>query len=186
MFTAESPKQKHARKIMEIMSEATFQLNYLEHMDRVMLGITQLAMPKDGKFDYPIDKKRTKQTTEAMINAEKNLDLFWIKFDANWRRLAGKNIDKCMGDHNPGQSGQKIKRTAPWVEPVKEAKKLKVEPVDLDVKAWTDSTSTKEEIPAKPSKQKVKTKRVNVEQDTGTEDTQKASLPPAARLGKNT
>src|SRR6202167_4940600 len=170
---------------MEIMKEATFQINYLDNMDRVMLGITQLAMPKDGKFDYPIDKKRTKQTTEAMINAEKNLDFFWIKFDANWRRLAGKNIDKCMGDHKPGQSGQKIKRTATWVEPVKEAKKPKVEPVDLDVKAWTNSTSTNEEIPAKPSKQKVKTKRATVEPDTKTEDTQKASpLPLAAQPDK--
>ena len=120
---------------MEIMKEATFQIEYLDNMDRVMLGITQLAMPKDGKFNYPVEKKRTKETTEAMIKAEKNFDLFWGKFDANWRRLAGKNIHKCMGDHTPRQSGQKIDRRGPWVEPIKEPKKAKGEPLDLDMQA---------------------------------------------------
>jgi hypothetical protein len=72
-------------------------------MDQVLKGITQMAMPGDGKFNYPTDKKRTKQTTEAMITAEKNLDLFWSRFDMTWKRLAGKNIGDCMGDHSPRQ-----------------------------------------------------------------------------------
>jgi hypothetical protein len=131
-------------------------------MDRVLKGITELAMPQDRKFDYPVDKKRTKQTTEAMIKAERNLDLFWTKFDANWRRLAGKNIDKCMGDHTPRQSGQKNERTAPWVEPVKEMKQAK--PSDLDLKAWEDSSSPHEKLPVR-SKQKVKTKGATDESD---------------------
>ncbi|PMD34550.1 hypothetical protein L207DRAFT_588074 [Hyaloscypha variabilis F] len=164
--TFEDENKKHVRKVMEIMKEATFQINYLDNMDRVMQGITQLAMPKDGKFDYPIDKKRTKVTTEAMINAEKNLDLFWSKFDANWRRLAGKNIDKCMGDHTPRQSGEKIEPTQAWVEPIKEPKKGKAEPLDSDMQAWMESTSINEKVSSKPSKRKVKTKGAATEPAT--------------------
>ena len=97
-------------------------MELMEHMDHVLKGIVTLAMPKDGKFNYPTDKKRTKQTTEAMIKAEKSLDLFWSKYDANWRRLAGKTIDASMGDHIPCHRGQKLSRTAPWVESIREPK----------------------------------------------------------------
>lgn len=127
-------------------------------MDAVLNGITQLAMPRDRKFDYPVDKKRTKQTTEKMITAEKNLDIFWAKFDSNWRKLAGKGINACMGDHTPRQreNGQQIERTQPWVEPIKEPKS-KVEDT-REPKPWTESEVTKN-IPAR-SKQKTKTKGV--------------------------
>lgn len=125
-------------------------------MDEVLLGITPLAMPGDRKFYYPVEKKRTKENTEKMIEAERKLDYFWLKFDANWRRLAGKSINACMGDHTPRQreNGQQIERTAPWVEPVKEAKpnsETLKEP-----KPWNDSDE--KEYNTSKSKQKRKTK----------------------------
>ncbi|KAE9366427.1 hypothetical protein N431DRAFT_351887 [Stipitochalara longipes BDJ] len=163
--TFEEEHKKHIAKVLDIFKEATLQINYLDNMDQVLKGITELAMPQDRKFDYPVDKKRTKQTTEAMIKAEKNLDLFWMKFDVNWRRLAGKPIDKCMGDHAPRQSGQKIQRTAPWVEPIQKEMKAQAEPLDLDMKAWKESTTFNEKPPAKSSKQKVKTKGASAEPD---------------------
>lgn len=75
--------QKHYKEVIKILEEAPLHVNHPGNMDKVLQGITPLAIPTDHKFDYPIDKKRTKQTTEKMITAEKNLDLFWAKFDSN-------------------------------------------------------------------------------------------------------
>jgi hypothetical protein len=141
-----------------MFEEATFQLHYLENMDRVLKGITQLAMPGDRKFDYPIEKKQTKQNTEIMRKAEKNLDLFWTKFDANWKRLAGKNIDNCMGDHAPRKRGPQKERTALWVEPITEPK-AKADAKDPEPKKWSGADTKDEKILVK-QKQKVKTKGI--------------------------
>jgi hypothetical protein len=145
-------------------------------MDQVLKGITQMAMPGDSKFNYPTDKKRTKQTTEAMIAAEKNLDLFWSRFDVNWKRLAGKNILACMGDHSPKQKGQQKERTAPWVEPVKEDKP-KADLKELKSKDWTESKDAKITI---TPKQKLKTKGVG--QAVNTEEV--AQQAPIAQADK--
>ena len=133
-----------------------------------------MAMPGDGKFNYPTDKKRTKQTTEAMITAEKNLDLFWSRFDVNWKRLAGKNISDCMGDHAPRQKGQQKERTAPWVEPVKE-EKSKAGPKDLNPKEWSNIKDDKILVTIK---QKVKTKGIG--QTTDIEEA--AQKAPSAQV----
>ena len=133
-----------------------------------------MAMPGDGKFNYPTDKKRTKQTTETMITAEKNLDLFWSRFDVNWKRLAGKNISDCMGDHAPRQKGQQKERTAPWVEPVKE-EKSKAGPKDLNPKEWSNIKDDKILVTIK---QKVKTKGIG--QTTDIEEA--AQKAPSAQV----
>lgn len=123
-------------------------------MDRVLKGIVPFAMPGDRKFEYPVDRKRTKQSTEAMRKAEANLDLFWSKFDANWKNYAGRRIDDCMGYHTPRNKGQEIERTVPWVEPTKEPK-VTINSTPKEPKPWTD---TKDEIAAVKPKKKTKTK----------------------------
>jgi hypothetical protein len=75
---------------MKLFNEVSYQKELMEHMGHILKGIVTLAMPKDDKFNYPTDKKRTKQTIEAMIKAERNLDLFWSKYDASWKRLTAK------------------------------------------------------------------------------------------------
>ena len=72
---------------------AKYQIESMEHMDMVMQGTIPLAVPADGKFAYPIDKKRTKATTATMIKVEVNLDLFKCRFDAKWNRLAKRGIE---------------------------------------------------------------------------------------------
>ncbi|TVY81496.1 hypothetical protein LSUE1_G004095 [Lachnellula suecica] len=160
--TFEDENKKNQREILKICEEATFQIRYIDHMDTVMSGITHLAMPHDRKFYYPVDKKRTKQTTDAMISAEQNLDLFWSRFDANWKRLAKRDIESCMGDHTPRQRGWKKQRTAPWVEPIKEAKPA-AHQEQREPKPWTDS---KEEKTPTKTKQKIKTKGADQATDT--------------------
>jgi hypothetical protein len=46
----------------------------------------------EGRFNYPSDKQRTKQTTEKMQQAESNLDLFWNKFDQEYRKRGSKSL----------------------------------------------------------------------------------------------
>jgi len=131
-------------------------------MDHVMTGITPFAMPQDGKFHYPTDKKRTKQTTETMIAAEKHLDLFWSKFDMNWKKIAKKSIDASMGHHIPSHRGQQLERTAPWVEPIQEkSQKQKVEQkAGKESKEWVDTMSSAENKIPVNIKRKLKTKGV--------------------------
>jgi hypothetical protein len=170
-----------------MFEEATFQLHYMENMDHVMKGITQLAMPGGGKFNYPTDKKRTKQTTEAMMTAEKNLDLFWFRFDVNWKRLAGQSIADCMGDHTPRQKGQQKERTAPWVEPVKE-QKTQADSKALEPKEWVEIKDSKIPV-AVTSKQKVKTKgvsqTVNTEEATHDAPSAQADKQPVFKVDKS-
>jgi hypothetical protein len=103
-----------------MFKELAAPMEFEENMDNVIIGITEFAMPGDGKFNCPTDKKRTKQATEAMIKAENNLDLFWGKFDRNWRKVTGKSVDMSMGKHIPKRRGMVMERTQPWVEPIKE------------------------------------------------------------------
>lgn len=40
-----------------------------------------LALPGDGRFTYPVHKRRTRENVAQMIEAEKNLDAFWQAVD---------------------------------------------------------------------------------------------------------
>lgn len=137
--------------------DAIFNIEYLEYMDNVLKGIVPLAMPRDGKFKYPINKKRTKQNTEQMILAEKNLDYFWSKFDANWKKLTRKNINACFGSHPPRKRGE-IQRTPAWVEPlqIKPTKQSQANQGE-STKEWVHDEELNK-IKTKPKKDKVKTK----------------------------
>ncbi|KAK6603053.1 hypothetical protein H4I96_05821 [Botrytis cinerea] len=108
----------HQEEVHKItMKDLTFNTRYIKYMDSVLRGIVPYCMPGDGKFEYPADQKRTKQNTEQMILAEKNLDFFWDKFDANWKKLTRRSIDACFGGHPPINM-REIERTPAWVEPL--------------------------------------------------------------------
>ncbi len=76
-------------------------------------ALAQYGAPNDGRFFYPSDKRRTKQTTESMRQAESNLDLFWETVDEHYRRKTGRTIDQTLGV-------RQLERTPEWVEPIKE------------------------------------------------------------------
>lgn len=103
-------------------------MKLIDQIDYVLKGITGLAKPQDGKFNHPADKKRTKQNTEQMIRAEKNIHLFWKEYDKNWKRLTSQSIEDTMGVHVPYQRGQPLQRTDPWVELFKQKPEAKKEP----------------------------------------------------------
>jgi len=126
-------------------------MDLMEHMDDALKGIVPFAMPGDGKFNYPIDTKQTQQATEAMIKAEQNLDIFWSKFDVNWKKLARKSIEASMGIHRPFH--RELERTSPWMEPIKDTPTETLK----KPKQWRDSSN--EKIPV-VSKGKTKTKGI--------------------------
>ncbi|KAF7881481.1 hypothetical protein EAF00_011850 [Botryotinia globosa] len=124
--TFDKYNKNHQGEVLRItMTDFVFNKDYLPYIDSVLRGILPYCMPGDGKFKYPVNKKRTKQSTEQMILAEKNLDFFWEKFDANWKKLTRKNIDGCFGGHPPRKRGE-IQITSSWVKslPIKATTKI--------------------------------------------------------------
>ncbi|KAF9354127.1 hypothetical protein BGX34_011193 [Mortierella sp. NVP85] len=90
--------------------------NRMQELD-MALGQTSLADadPSDGKFFYPIEKRRTKENTEAMQKAEKTLDRFWEKLDKYTLQKIDVPRDGALmhllSDHRI------LRRTPDWVEP---------------------------------------------------------------------
>lgn len=131
-------------------------MRVMDQFDDVMKGITPFAMPQDGKFDYPTDKKRTKEATETMIKAEQNLDLFWRKFDANWKRLTRQTNLATMVPNAPDHLGLELERTAAWVDLIEASPSVPTTRTP-EPKEWADTSIGKEKI-STASKSKIKTK----------------------------
>ncbi|KAG0272108.1 hypothetical protein BGZ95_012158 [Linnemannia exigua] len=88
-------------------------------MQELYTALKQISLadvdPSDGKFFYPVEKRRTKESTEAMQKAERTLDTFWEKFD----KYILHKID--VSRHGPLMhllSDHRIlHRTPNWVQP---------------------------------------------------------------------
>ncbi|KAG0023392.1 hypothetical protein BGZ82_010754 [Podila clonocystis] len=119
------------------------------------------ADPSEKKFYYPVEKRRTKENTEAMQQAEKNLDEFWGKLD----RILLKTVNNsrngvwtCLLS-----SDRKLQRTLDWIEPpsklsAKERKKgVKVDDLVQDLEFRSESTAERNET-KQLQKDKVKTR----------------------------
>jgi hypothetical protein len=80
-------------------------------------ALARLGDPSDKKFDYPVDRRRNKENTEAMILAESNLNAFWGEVDL----LLKKHADGLKGSSTARllASERNLRRTAPWIEPTK-------------------------------------------------------------------
>ncbi|PWY93426.1 hypothetical protein BO94DRAFT_563841 [Aspergillus sclerotioniger CBS 115572] len=79
--------------------------------------------PTDGRFNYPVDKRRTKETTIQMQQAEAALDEFWKQVDL--RLVNKKNMSQHATVRGLLSQSHIRTRTPDWVEPAKDA--------DLDV-----------------------------------------------------
>ena len=78
--------------------------------------IYKLGNPKNGKFDYPTDEQRTRNSVKKMMAAEEALDLFWKFANTRFIRLCGISPGVLV-QHIIGE--RQLYRTAPWVEPMK-------------------------------------------------------------------
>jgi hypothetical protein len=88
--------------------------------------IYQFADPTDGKFDYPVHRRRNKQNVELLRKAEANLDSFWNAVDQHYR---SKSIGTSQHDlvSQLFSSDRAIQRTPEFIEPEKTKKPLKDE-----------------------------------------------------------
>ena len=72
----------------------------------------ELILPLKEKLCYPEHKKRTRNTTTIMFEAERSLDLFWAAIDSHFESKTGlaqhRVIKDCLLDSH------KMQRTIPW------------------------------------------------------------------------
>ncbi|XEV01755.1 hypothetical protein FSHL1_007042 [Fusarium sambucinum] len=73
------------------------------------------ADPAGGKFKYPYEKRRTKDTVNALRQAEANLDAVWAEVD----KLTNITKFKDLALYRLLSQPRSLQRTAPWVEPEK-------------------------------------------------------------------
>lgn len=158
--------------IADIGKESEPLMEMPEQVEAVMHHVTPYAMIADGKFKYPVDKKRNKQTAEAMIQAEQNLDFFWEQFDSFWKNLHRTTVQKSMMHLAPKHRGQSLQRTQPWIEPAKELKQQSAQ-AGPGTPLWP--TETEEKVTHSMIKAKQKTKGV------ATKSGQENLVPPVTQ-----
>jgi hypothetical protein len=82
----------------------------------------RLGDPTDGKFTYPAHRRRNKQNTEAMRDAEANLDAFWKAVDCLYKPRVSDSSSHDMVAMLLSRD-RSIRRTPAWTEVGKENRK---------------------------------------------------------------
>ncbi|KAI9933596.1 hypothetical protein MW887_008069 [Aspergillus wentii] len=93
---------------------ATFETTINDKRDE----IKEDYVKKYGRFFYPIDKRRTQETTVAMQRAEASLDAFWKKVDSSFINKNG--ISQHSAIRHLLLKDRIMHRTPDWVEPSKD------------------------------------------------------------------
>ncbi|KAF0643408.1 hypothetical protein FPSE5266_20077 [Fusarium pseudograminearum] len=102
-----------------------------------------IANPSGGKFKYPYEKRRNKDTVNALRRAEANLDAFWAELDSLLSRT--------------------LRRTPEWVEPEQTKKKGQPGGTDKDLVLVSGKKKSKAKTKGEPAKaQNVDTPPVEV------------------------
>ena len=126
------------------------------------VSLADVGRPSGHCFHYPVDRRRTRETTDQLRRAERRLDAFWDTVDAG---LAG---GVCAFVASVSPTRDQLQRTAAWVEPAPpEAKPAPPEDpqpayVPLEHLAIHDAVnpprSSDPVTPAPPPKAKTKTR----------------------------
>ncbi|KAL0930121.1 uncharacterized protein CTRU02_214941 [Colletotrichum truncatum] len=106
-------------KMMAVMSESNIQ------------HIVKLADPPNHKFSYPSERRRTKENTKLLIQAENNLDKFWAAVDRHMRSRLGDQLGIAVKRLLSQQRG--LQRTPEWVEAPVTLKNKQKQEQSLDV-----------------------------------------------------
>ncbi|KAJ4300156.1 hypothetical protein N0V88_002825 [Collariella sp. IMI 366227] len=94
--------------------------------NKAMLANFKLANPSGKRFFYPNEKRRTKETVEALRQAEANLDAFWEKFDRSLYSQAGDLQRAALGKLL--SQNRTLQRTPEWVAPPPQEKTRSTKP----------------------------------------------------------
>jgi hypothetical protein len=109
----------HKEAIQADISESLCSINEYMQASQNLPSVGRLVTPLRDKFNYPVDKPRTRQTTDALRGAERNLDLFWKVIDQHFKASSQSDTIKHLF---PGRLN--LQRTPEWVEPEKVAKSV--------------------------------------------------------------
>ncbi|KAJ4359588.1 uncharacterized protein N0V89_000143 [Didymosphaeria variabile] len=77
--------------------------------------VYRLADPTDGKFDYPIHRRRNKHNVALLRKAEANLDAFWAAVDQRYQSDGGRKSQLDLVAHLLSKD-RAIQRTPEWLE----------------------------------------------------------------------
>ncbi|KAL7629229.1 hypothetical protein AAE478_000749 [Parahypoxylon ruwenzoriense] len=179
--------RQHDKCLEEDLAEGSeYSYNLYDMGLKIWVKLAPLGCPKGGKFHYPVDEPRSKETTEAMRQAEANLDIFWKRLvrDLKTRKvLSPLTRDIICGD---------FRKTEPWVEPrklskkAKEEEKKKEEQKEESLTKWLKDLGL--ETPARAHKVKGKMKeqtKTDVKSSDGSvEDEAEESGPTSFKVNK--
>jgi len=133
--------------------------------DTNLLGVVNEGLadvsPTKKRFHYPVDKRRTKETVDALRSAERNLDKFWSAIDRillPYRdRLEGSTVGSLL--FQP----RSLQRTESW-EDVPKKKRTEIAVQDIgDIAQPFSELSIEERMsatPTTPKRMKIKTRGV--------------------------
>lgn len=155
------------------------------------LSLASVGSPSDGRFQYPSNKRRTRETTTTMWMAEFNLDLFWQTVDKHFMGKCGKTLHQSIP--NLSLDDRQLQRTTEWIEPEMQPKKeSKSKPLEELYKPFSQLSTDLEErvgpsviseiVP--PAKTKIKTRGVAQTTNPDVQDAipeQEESLKPDAQ-----
>ncbi|MCJ1246838.1 hypothetical protein MMC30_004047 [Trapelia coarctata] len=136
------------------------------------LSLASVGSPFDGKFHYPSDKRRTRETINVMRKAEVNLDLFWQTVDKHFMGKCRKTLHQSVP--HLSLDDRQLQRTPGWIEPeTQPEKEPKSESSEELYKPFSELSTTLEDRAGRsvlsenisPAKSKIKTR--GVPQDTG-------------------
>ncbi|KAF1836260.1 hypothetical protein BDW02DRAFT_616470 [Decorospora gaudefroyi] len=82
--------------------------------------VYQYADPTDGKFDYPLHRRRNKQNVDIMRRPEENLDAFWEAVDKHYRSRTASSQHDLVAQLL--RNDRAIQRTPAWEEHTKSKK----------------------------------------------------------------
>lgn len=100
------------------------------HEKSISSRAVALGQPTGGRFNYPVDKRRTRENVEALRKAEANLDAFWVSIDHVIIAKAGELRDSAV--RNLLSQPRILRRTREWVEPEGPPVPAQHEEIDLD------------------------------------------------------
>lgn len=175
----EAQKNNFARELQARMKPWVDSVNAIREDDS---ALGSLGKPTDGKFAYPIAKRRTRENVELMRQAERNLDKFWQKVDQDIESVCGRLADGAV--HRLFTQDRTLQRTPEWIAPVHESTKPVVEKlyVPFSQLFFDDQTSSKDymlgELTKQP-KQKIMTRKAGNSETTAAENDAAVPTPGA-------
>ncbi|RAL09768.1 uncharacterized protein BO97DRAFT_472253 [Aspergillus homomorphus CBS 101889] len=97
--------------------------DYTKNIDQWSMFIEPLAKAKssalgspiDNRFHYPVDKRRTRDTTAAIQSAEAALDRFWRSVDSIF--ITKDGLSQHGSTRHLLTQNRSLRRTPDWVEP---------------------------------------------------------------------